>query len=198
MLVIGLTGSIAMGKSEAVKMCREWGLPVFDADAEVHRLYDSPEGAALIAPFVPEATQSGRVDRKIVTEAVLKDSTLLSRLETKVHAEIRRRREIFLDEARKAGHRAAILDVPLLFETGGEKTVGKVIVISARPELQRARALSRPGMTEERLAMILARQMPDAQKRLKADAVIENNSTLAEMKNSLFKVLQDWKALPHA
>lgn len=192
MLVIGLTGSIAMGKSEAAKILAAKGLLVFDADAEVHKLYDSEEGAAIIRPFVPEAARGGKVDRKIITEHVLKDPALLTRLEKGVHAEIRRRRQGFIDRARASGAKAVVLDIPLLFETGSEKNVDKTIVISSTPELQRARALER-GLTEERLALILARQMPDADKRKRADAVVFNNSTLMEMKKQLLAFLSDWK-----
>ena len=192
MLVIGLTGSVAMGKSEAAKILAAEGLLVFDADAEVHKLYDSDEGAAIIRPFIPEAARGGKVDRKIITEYVLKDPALLTRLEKDVHAEIRRRRQIFVDGARASGAKAVVLDIPLLFETGSEKNVNKTIVISSTPQLQRARALAR-GLSQERLALILARQMPDADKRKRADAVIFNNSTLVEMKKQLLAVLSDWK-----
>ena len=192
MMVIGLTGSIAMGKSEAAKILADYGLAVFDSDAEVHRLYDSEAGAALIRPFVPEATAHGRVDRKLVTEAVLKDPALLSRLEKQVHAEIRTRREAFIARSKAAGAKAVVLDIPLLFETGAEKHMDKTIVVSSLPEIQRSRALARPGMTEERLAVILAKQMPDSEKRARADVAIENNSTLADLKKSLLDILQTW------
>jgi dephospho-CoA kinase len=189
---IGLTGSIAMGKSEAAKILREHGLPVFDADAEVHKLYDSPEGANFIRPFVPEATQSGKVDRQIITAHVMKDPALLAQLEKRVHAEIANRREAFIAAAEAGGAKAVVLDIPLLFEVGADKSVDKTIVISSTPELQRVRALGRPGMTEERLNLILARQMPDAEKCRRADAVIHNTSTLLEMKKSLLAVLEEW------
>ena len=192
MMVIGLTGSIAMGKSEVAKILAEYGLAVFDSDAEVHRLYDSEAGATLIRPFVPEATAHGRVDRKLVTEAVLKDPDLLSRLEKQVHAEIRTRRKAFIARSKTAGAKAVLLDIPLLFETGSEKDMDKTIVVSSQPEIQRARALARPDMTEERLALILARQMPDSEKRVRADVVIENNSTLADLKKSVLDILQTW------
>ena len=192
MMVIGLTGSIAMGKSEAAKILADYGLAVFDSDAEVHRLYDSEAGAALIRPFVPEATAHGRVDRKLVTEAVLKDPALLSRLEKQVHAEIRTRREAFIARSKAAGAKAVVIDIPLLFETGSENDMDKTIVVSSQPEIQRARALARPSMTQERLALILAKQMPDAEKRMRADVVVENNSTLADLKKSLLDILQVW------
>jgi len=192
MMVIGLTGSIAMGKSEAAKVLAHYGLPIFDSDAEVHRLYDSEAGATLIRPFVPEATAHGRVDRKLVTEAVLKDPALLSRLEKQVHAEIRKRRDAFIAHTKAAGAKAVVLDIPLLFETGSEKDMDKIIVVSSRPEVQRVRALTRPGMTEERLNLILAKQMADSEKRARADVVVENNSSLEDLKKSLLDILQVW------
>ena len=192
MMVIGLTGSIAMGKSEAAKILADYGLAVFDSDAEVHKLYDSEAGATLMRPFVPEATAHGRVDRKLVTEAVLKDPTLLSRLEKQVHAEIRKRRDAFIARTKAAGAKAVVLDIPLLFETGSEKDMDKTIVVSSQPEIQRTRALARLGMTEERLSMILAKQMPDAEKRAKADVVIKNNASLADLKKSLLDILRVW------
>jgi len=189
---IGLTGSIAMGKSEAAKILREYGLPVFDADAQVHELYDSPQGADLIRPFNPQAIQSGKVDRQIVSAHVLKDPALLADLEKVVHVEIARRREAFIATAKAQGAKAVVLDIPLLFEVGADKSVDKTIVISSTPQLQRARALARPTMTEERLNLILARQMPDTEKCRRADAVIQNNSTLLEMKKSLLALLKEW------
>ena len=169
---------------------------MFDADAEVHRLYDSKAGADLIAPFVPEAARNDRVDRKLLAEAVLKDPALLSQLEKEVHAEIRHRRRRFLQHASATGTPAVVLDVPLLFETGGDRDVDKTLLISAPPALQRARALARPGMTEERLALILARQMPDEEKRRRADLVIENTGSLADLNNSLLAALESWGILP--
>jgi len=186
---IGLTGSIAMGKSEAARYFASQGLPVFDADAEVHKLYDSPEGAALLQPYAPEATKEGRVDRKILTSLIMADKDLLKKLEGVVHAEIRTRRAAFIEKA-KAHHPAVILDIPLLFETGGEKDVDVSLVISSKPELQRERALARPGMTQERLDMILSRQLADSEKRRRATYVIDNNSTVQELQNRLGEFLR--------
>src|ERR1700733_646472 len=165
MKVIGLTGSVAMGKSEAARYFVSRGFPVFDSDREVHRLYDSAEGAALLWPHAPQAVIDGIVDRQKLSALVLKDPALLKKLEALVHAEIRKRRNNFVAESEKAGAKAVILDIPLLFETGAEKDMDATIVVSSSPENQRARAMARPGMTEEKLHMILARQMPDAQKR---------------------------------
>ena len=195
MLVIGLTGSIAMGKSEVAKIMTSYNIPVFDSDAEVHKLYDSLAGADLIRPFVPEAVAGGTVDRKIITQHVLKNPELLSKLETRVHAEIKRRRDEFIANASKAGKKSVVIDTPLLFETGAEKDMDLTIVVSTPPDQQHKRALARPGMTEERLNLILNRQIPDIQKRLKADEIIENNSTLLELKKSVETLLKKLKVI---
>lgn len=192
MLVIGLTGSIAMGKSEAARILADYGLPVFDADAEVHKLYDSLQGADMIRPFVPEAVLDNRVNREIVTKAVVTDRNLLSKLESAVHAEIKKRREKFIVAARAGGARGVVLDIPLLFETSAQKDVDKIIVISTSATKQKERVLARPKMTEERLALILARQMPDQEKRVLADAVIENNGSITELKTKLIDLMQKW------
>jgi dephospho-CoA kinase len=197
MIRIGLTGSIAMGKSEAAKYFAAQGLPVFDADAEVHKLYDSQEGVDLLQPLAPGATQAGRVDRKILTELIMQDKNLLKKLEGIVHAEIRARRAKFIEKA-KTKHPAVVLDIPLLFETGGEKDVDVSLVISSSPELQEQRALSRPGMTAERLAMIRAKQMPDAEKRRRATYVIDNNTTVQELQKRLADFLKTLGLPTHA
>ncbi len=192
MMIIGLTGSIAMGKSEAAKILAKVGLPVFDADAEVHKLYDSAEGAKLIAAFAPKAVLNGHVDRAILTGHAMRDKDLLSRLEPAIHGAVRKRREAFIAQQATLNAKAVVLDMPLLFETGSEKMMDRTLVISSSPEQQRARALARPGMTPERLAMILSRQMPDDQKRAKADAVIENTGTIADLEKSLLALMQKW------
>ncbi len=194
MKIIGLTGSIAMGKSEVAKIFAQHGVPVFDSDVEVHKLYDSKQGAELIRPFVPEAAVDNKVDRKIITQHVLRDPSLLAKLEKDVHAEIKRRRDAFLAEAKNRGETLVVLDMPLLFETGANKDVDVTIAVSSAPELQHARALARPGMTEERLRLILAKQMPDAKKRLKSNYIIENNSTLLELTKQTEIILMKLKA----
>lgn len=193
MKVIGLTGSVAMGKSEAARYLASLGFPVFDADREVHKLYDSAEGAALLWPCAPEAVKDGKVDRQRLSALVLRDPALLKKVETLVHAEIRNRRNDFVAESKAAGAKAVILDIPLLFETGAEKDVDTTIVVSSSLENQRARALARPGMTEEKLQMILARQMPDGQKRAKADHVIENDGSLADLEKGLAALLKEMR-----
>ena len=195
MLVIGLTGSIAMGKSEVAKIMALHNIPIFDSDAEVHKLYDSRAGGDLIRPFVPEAVVDGKVDRRIITQSVLKNPELLTKLEKSVHAEIKRRRDKFIANAKTEGKKTVIIDSPLLFETGGDKDMDLTIVVSAPPLQQRMRAMARPGMTEERLALIISKQMPDLQKRSKADEIIDNNSTLLELKKSVETLLKKLKVV---
>ncbi len=173
MKVLGLTGGIGMGKSTAAAMFRRLGVPVFDADATVHRL-QARGGRAVrpIAEAFPGTVRDGRVDREALRRAVLGNPAALKRLERIVHPLVREEERRFLARARRRGEKLVVLDIPLLFETGGDRRVDEVIVVSAPPAVQRARVLLRGGMTEERLAAILARQMPDAQKRRRADYVI--------------------------
>ncbi|MET7246419.1 dephospho-CoA kinase [Methylobacterium sp. EM32] len=174
-VILGLTGSIGMGKSATAAMFRARGVPVHDADACVHALY-GPGGAAAAAigkAFPGTLGPDGAVDRGALRAAVLGDSERLRRLESLVHPLVRQARDDFL-----ATHAAAplvVLDVPLLFETGGEAGCDAVAVVTAPPEVQRARVLARPGMTEEAFAQILAKQMPDAEKRRRADHLIETD-----------------------
>ena len=179
MITLGLTGSIGMGKSTVAAMFEALGVPVFDADAAVHRLQG--EGGRLVAAIeamFPDTTGPKGVDRTLLGEAVLSDPRALKQLEALVHPAVGEERIAFL-----AAHPDAplvVFDVPLLFETGGESRVDKVAVVSAPAEVQRARVLARPGMTEARFEAILARQMPDAEKRARADFIIPTGGTLAE------------------
>lgn len=191
MIIVGLTGGIAMGKSEVAKVFVAEGIPVFDSDREVHRLYDSQEGADLLAPLAPAAISDGKVDRKTLSALVLADSALLAKLERTVHAEIRARRQAFIAAEKAKGTEMVVLDVPLLFETGGEEDVDVSIVVSGGEEIQRRRALARPGMTEEKLAMVLKRQMPDAEKRARAGHVIETTGTLEQLRQRVLAVIAD-------
>jgi dephospho-CoA kinase len=177
MIRLGLTGSIGMGKSTVAAMFARAGVPVFDADAVVHRLQGPGGGlvAAIEAAF-PDTTGPEGVDRTALGEAVLGDPAALKRLEALVHPAVAAERARFLAEHADAP--IVLLDIPLLFETGGEARVDKVAVVSAPPEVQRARVLSRPGMTPERLEAILARQTPDAEKRARADFVIDTSGSL--------------------
>jgi len=179
MITLGLTGSIGMGKSTVAAMFEAEGVPVFDADAVVHAL-QGPGGslvAAIEAEFPGTTSESG-VDRALLRDKVLGDEAALARLEALVHPAVAREREKFLAE--KAAAPLVVLDVPLLFEAGGWRNVDKIAVVSAAPEIQRQRVLGRPGMTEARFTAILARQMPDAEKRAHADFVISTEGPLAE------------------
>jgi dephospho-CoA kinase len=162
--VLGLTGSIGMGKSATAAMFRQYGVPVHDADAAVHRLYRGRAVAAIAQAF-PGAVVEGAVDRARLGAAVLGDPERLALLESIVHPLVRDEEEIFLAAAVAAGRRLAVLDIPLLLETGGQTRCDAVLVVTAAPEVQRARVLARPSMSEEKFAAILAKQMPDAQKR---------------------------------
>lgn len=172
MIVLGLTGSVGMGKSATATMFREAGVPVFDADAAVHELYQSGAVAAVETAF-PGTTRGGVVDRTKLRDRVMGDDAAVKRLEALVHPMVRARREAFLADARRAGHAIAVLDVPLLFETGGEAGVDGVVVVSAPEAVQKARVLARPGMTEALFSAILDRQVPDAEKRSRADHVVD-------------------------
>lgn len=195
MLVAGLTGSIAMGKSTIAAMLTELGFPVFDADAAV-RDYYAAEGAPVIEAAFPGVVVEGVVDRTRLAARVLGDDAAMKRLEAIVHPAVGERRAQFLDAARAAGRRMAVLDIPLLFETGGEKKVDLVIVVSARPEQQRDRALARPGMTEDKFEAILARQTPDDEKRRRAHIVIDTSGTLADSRAQVENLARRLAAAP--
>jgi dephospho-CoA kinase len=173
--VLGLTGSIGMGKSTTAALFRELGCPVHDADAAVHALY----GGAAVAPVAalhPDVVVDGRIDRERLARHVVGSPERLKQLEAVVHPLVRRSEADFLDRARAEGAPIAVLDVPLLFETGGAERCDGVVVVSAPEAVQRARVLARPGMTEDRLDAILARQMPDAEKRARADFLVDGGS----------------------
>lgn len=172
MWILGLTGSIGMGKSATAAMFRDMGVPVHDADAAVHLLYAGAAVAPVEAAF-PGVTRDGAIDRPALSARVLNDAAAMARLEAIVHPLVRAEENKFLDAARRAGARLAVLDIPLLFETGGDRRVDAVAVVSAPIAVQRARVLDRPGMTEARFEAILAKQMPDAEKRRRAHFVID-------------------------
>ena len=174
MFVLGLTGSLGMGKSATAKIFAEEGTPVHDADAAVHRLYEG-DAAPLIEAGFPGTTTGGKVDRNKLAKRVLGDAVAIKRLEAIVHPLVRRSEELFLEEAARKGATVAVLDIPLLFETGGEKRCDAVVVVSAPPDVQRTRAFERPGMTEPKFTAILTKQMPDADKRAQADFVVDTS-----------------------
>jgi dephospho-CoA kinase len=174
MFVLGLTGSLGMGKSTTARFFAEQGVPVHDADAVVHCLYDGEAAAAIEAAF-PGTTTAGKVDREKLAARVLGDSGALKRLEAIVHPLVRNAERQLLAEAEARGEKIAVLDIPLLFETGGEERVDAVVVVSAPAGVQRSRALERPGMTVDKLDAILAKQMPDDEKRRRADFVVDTS-----------------------
>jgi len=179
MILLALTGSIGMGKSTVLGMFRDLGIPVYDADAGVHQVY--AKGGAAVAPVeaaFPGVTRDGAIDRTRLSARVVNDPAALKRLESIVHPLLARSRQEFLGAARAAGAALAVLDIPLLFETGGEGAVDKIAVVSAPAAMQRDRVLGRPGMTEEKFTAILARQTPDAEKRARADFVIDTGGPL--------------------
>ena len=172
MHVIGLTGSIGMGKSATAAMFRAQGIPVHDADAAVHRLFRGAAVAAVEAMF-PGVAVEGSIDRARLAARVTHDTAALRALESVIHPLVVQSEASFLETNRKAGHRLAVLDVPLLLETGGFGRVDTVVVVSADPKLQRDRVLARPGMTEAKFAALLARQMPDREKRARAHFLVD-------------------------
>jgi dephospho-CoA kinase len=195
MKVLGLTGSIGMGKSTAANTFRRLRIPVFDADAAVHRLQG--RGGAAVRPIeaaFPGTTRDGRVDREALRTRVLGDPAALTRLERIVHPLVRKAEHAFLAAARRRGDRLAVLDIPLLLETGGQHRVDEVIVVSAPAAVQRARVLARGGMTPERLAAILARQMPDAQKRGKADHVVRTGLSRHAAQRHIRAIVRELRA----
>lgn len=188
MIRLGLTGSIGMGKSTVAALFAAEGVPVFDADAAVHRLQGAAGGAvAAIEAAFPGTTNEGGVDRTALAELVLGNDVAMRALEAIVHPAVAQERAAFITD-----HAAApllVFDIPLLFETGGEAAMDAVAVVSARADVQRARVLARPGMTEARLAAILARQMPDADKRARADHVIATDTTIDQTRDAVRRVI---------
>jgi dephospho-CoA kinase len=192
MKIIGLTGSIGMGKSTTAAMFREAGIPVYDADAEVHKAYDV--GGAAVEPVgaaFPGVVKDGKVDREELRKRVLGNPEALKVLNGIVHPIVGRARSAVFEEAEAAGADMVILDVPLIFETGGEKNMHKVIVVSAPAEMQRTRVLAREGMTPERLDAILAQQTPDAEKRARADYVVDTGNGLDVARAQVTKIIED-------
>ena len=195
MFVLGLTGSLGMGKSATAKMFAEEGVPVHDADAAVHDLYEDA-AAPLIEAAFPGTTTAGKVDRDKLAQRVLGDSAALETLEAIVHPLVRRAEQAFLDEAARKGARVAVLDIPLLFETGGDGRCDAVVVVSAPLEIQRARAFERPGMTEQKFAAILAKQMPDADKRARADFVVDTSKGFNAARTQVRDILARVDTMP--
>ena len=178
MIVVGLTGSIGMGKSAALAAFADLGLPVWDADAAVHRLY-GPGGAGVepVRALAPDAAGPDGIDRTRLRAAILAEPALLKRIEAAIHPLVAADRDAFLDRARASGAALAVCDIPLLYETRADAWLDQVVVVSAPAEIQRARVLARPGMTAEAYEAILARQTPDAEKRARADHIIDTGGS---------------------
>ncbi|MFN0265123.1 dephospho-CoA kinase [Tepidamorphus sp. 3E244] len=193
MLIIGLTGSIGMGKSTTAQMFRDRGVPVFDADATVHDIYAGPEAAEIDAAF-PGTLVDGRIDRVKLSEHVVGNDAAMKRLEAIVHPMVHARETKFLREAREAGSPFAVLDVPLLFENGSQGRCDVVAVVSAPAEVQRKRVLERPGMSLEKFEAILARQVPDAEKRARADFIIPTGNGLPAAEKAVDEMLAECAA----
>lgn len=188
MIVLGLTGSIGMGKSTTAKLFTEAGIPVHDSDSAVHRLY-SGAAVPLVEAAFPGTTADGRVDRNLLAKRVLGDKAALARLEEIVHPLAKTDSDAFLAEHRRAGASLVVLDVPLLFETGGRERVDKILVVTAPARIQKERVLDRPGMTEEKLDAILSRQVEDSEKRRQADFVIDTSLGLDHARNEVEKLI---------
>ena len=195
MIVLGLTGSIGMGKSTTAKLFAEAGVPVYDADAAVHTLYEGEAAPAIEAAF-PGTTANGKVDRNKLSARVVHDPVAMKRLEDIVHPMVGTARQNFLQAAERSGAPVAVIDVPLLFETGGEKRVDAVVVVTTTPEIQRERILARPNMTDEKLEAILARQMPDAEKRKRANFVVDTSHGLEPVRVRIRDILTDAAKMP--
>jgi dephospho-CoA kinase len=198
MLILGLTGSIGMGKSTTAKLFEEAGVPVYDADAAVHKLYEGEAAPAIEAAF-PGTTGAGKVDRAKLSANVVRDPAAMKRLEQIVHPMLGASRQKFFDDAERAGAPVVVvvvLDIPLLFETGGEKRVDAVVVVTTSPELQRERVLARGTMDEEKFNSILARQMPDAEKRKRADFVVDTSHGLDPVRARIKDILTEAVKMP--
>jgi dephospho-CoA kinase len=195
MFILGLTGSIGMGKSTTSRFFREAGVAVHDSDAVVHQLYDGEAVAPVEAAF-PGVAVDGKIDRTKLAARLVGNADAIKRLEAIVHPLVRAVSQRFLDAQKARGARVAVLDIPLLFETGGERRVDAVVVVSAPAEVQRQRVLSRPGMTAERFETLLARQMSDADKRARAHFVVDSSRSFDSARAQVHGILRAVAALP--
>lgn len=196
MIKLGLTGSIGMGKSTTAAMFAARGVPVFDSDAVVHELYAGQAVPMLEAAFPGITSADGVIDRTVLAQKVLGNREALQKLEAIVHPLVRREREAFLSEQKAAGHPLVLLDVPLLFESGGDADVDRIAVVSCPEDVQKARVMARPGMTEEKFASILARQVPDAEKRARANFIIETGEGLAATEQRVEAIILELTGQP--
>jgi dephospho-CoA kinase len=194
MLVLGLTGSIGMGKTTTARFFADEGVPVLDADAVVHRLYDG-EAVAAIEKAFPGTSRDGRIDREELSRRVVGSPEALKQLEAIVHPLVRAAQARFLADAERSGAPVAVLDVPLLFETGGDRRVDAVVVVSAPADVQRARTLDRAGMTAEKFEALLQKQMPDDEKRRRADFVVDTSQSFDSARAQVRAILASVRAI---
>src|ERR1700753_190913 len=195
MIVLGLTGSIGMGKSTTAKLFAEAGAPVYDGDATVHQIYEG-EAAPVIEAAFPGTTVDGKVDRTKLSARVVHDPAAMKQLETLVHPMLRAHHQKFLDDAERSGASVAVVDVPLLFETGGEKRVDAVVVVTTSPEIQRARILARDNMTAEKRDTVLTRHHTDAQTRNRGDFVVYTSHGLDPVRVRIPDILEQAVKMP--
>ncbi|MGY3584545.1 dephospho-CoA kinase [Bradyrhizobium sp. USDA 4341] len=195
MLILGLTGSIGMGKSTTAKLFMEAGVPVYDADAAVHQLYEGDAAPAIEAAF-PGTTANGKVDRAKLSARVVHDPAAMRQLEQIVHPMLGASRQKFFADAEAAGAPIVVVDVPLLYETGGEKRVDAVVVVTTTPELQRERVLARGTMDAAKLDAIIAQQMPDAEKRKRADFIVDTSHGLDPVRARIRDILVEVVKMP--
>lgn len=190
MIILGLTGSIGMGKSTTARMFAEAGVPVHDSDAAVHRLYEG-EAAAQVEALFPGTTLNGKVDRERLAKVVVDDLQALRKLEQLIHPLVRKDAGRFVEAHRRKGTPLVVLDIPLLFETGGTDRVDKILVVTAPYKVQRERVLARPDMTEEKFEKILARQVPDAEKRKRADFLIDTSLGMEAAREAVHRIIAE-------
>ncbi|WP_019223057.1 dephospho-CoA kinase [Bartonella rattaustraliani] len=190
MKIIGLTGSIAMGKSTVADFFKQAGLSVFSADEIVHQLYDSQPTLSLIENTFPDVVENGKINRQKLSKILINDHKKLQTLEKIIHPLVRKKEKEFIDTARKKGKKLVVLDIPLLFETKSERRVDFVVVVSAPPTIQKERAMIRPNMSEEKFAFIHAKQMPDEKKRERAHFVIDTGKDLENTRQQVLSVIQ--------
>ncbi len=193
MIIVGLTGSIAMGKTTAAGYFAAEGVPVFAADDAVHEIYGDSSAIEEVAKTFPAAIVDNAIDRQKLAAIVLSDPQKLKTLEALIHPLVRQKREKFISRWKMQNCPFVVLDIPLLFEAGEEKAMDYTIVVSAPPEIQRARALARPGMTEEKLANILARQMPDTEKRSRADFILDSSGSVDNLQIQVRRLAEKFR-----